>query len=140
MPYSLASKTGVMLSSRDVRASVPKYMVSVPKYIFQDTSDYQFQLFVERANSALGWCTMFVSRVLQTVQERRQSAFVRLRTGVPLFIVSQNRCRALATLTCSVTLEYLQDNVLPSMYSYRSTIDPLHKRVSVRISENSIGS
>ena len=29
MPYSLASKTGVMLSSRDVRASVPKYMVSI---------------------------------------------------------------------------------------------------------------
>ena len=34
MPYSLASKTGVMLSSRDVRASVPKYMVSAPKNTF----------------------------------------------------------------------------------------------------------
>ena len=56
MPYSLGSKTGVMLSSRDVRASVPKYMVSVPKYmvtvpkyLFRDTSHYQLQLFVERA-------------------------------------------------------------------------------------------
>ena len=34
MPYSLASKTGVMLLSRNVRASVPKY-------IFRDTSHYQ---------------------------------------------------------------------------------------------------
>ena len=57
MPCGLASKTGVMLSSRDVRTSVLKYMVTVPKYIFRDASHYQLQLFVDRANSALGWCT-----------------------------------------------------------------------------------
>ena len=95
VPYSLASKSGAMLASRDVRASVPKYMTPVPKYIFRDTSHFQLVLFVEGSNSALGWCTMFVSSALQTLQERRQSAFARLRTGVPLFMVSQNGCRTL---------------------------------------------
>ena len=33
MSYSLASKSGEMLTSRDVRDSVPTYMPSVPKYI-----------------------------------------------------------------------------------------------------------
>ena len=86
--YSLASKSGEMLTSRDVRASVPKY-------IFRDTSHYQLLLFVEEANLALGWCTMFVSRGLPTVHEWWPSALGRRRTGVPLFTVSQNGCRTL---------------------------------------------
>ena len=53
MSYRLPSKSGEMLTSRDVRASVLKYMPSVPKYIFWDTwhvfqdstSDYQLLLF-----------------------------------------------------------------------------------------------
>ena len=49
-------------------------------------------------NSALGWCTIFVLRALQTIQEWWQSAFTRLRTGVPLFMVSQiRRCCTLRT-------------------------------------------
>ena len=69
MSYSLASKSGETLTSRDMRASVPKYMPSVPKYIFRDTSHYQLLLFVEEANPALGWYTMFVSRGLPIVHE-----------------------------------------------------------------------
>ena len=62
MSYSLANKSGETLTSRDVRASVPKY-------IFRDASHYQLLLFVEEANLALGWRTMFVSRGLPTVHE-----------------------------------------------------------------------
>ena len=69
MSYSLASKSEEMLTSRNVRASVPKYMPSVPKYIFRDTLHYQLLLFVEEANPALGWCTMFVSHGLPPVHE-----------------------------------------------------------------------
>ena len=93
--YSLASKSGEMLTSRDVRASVPKYMPSVPKYIFRDTSHYQLLLFVEETSPALDWCTLFVSRGLPTVHEWWWSAIGWRRTGVPLFMVSQNGCRTL---------------------------------------------
>ena len=69
MPFSLASKSEAMLTFRDVRASVPKYMTTVPKYIFRGTLHYQLLLFVGRANSALGWYTIFVLRGLPTVHE-----------------------------------------------------------------------
>ena len=69
MFYTLASNSGEMLSYRDVRASVPKYMPSVPKYIFRDTLHYQLLLFVEESSPALGQCTMFVSRGLPPVHE-----------------------------------------------------------------------
>ena len=34
MPYYLASRSGEVLTSRDVRASDLKYMPSAPKYVF----------------------------------------------------------------------------------------------------------
>ena len=91
-PFFVTAKGFCTLTSGDVRASVSKY-------IFRETLHYQLLLFVEEVNLALGWCTMFVSRCLPTVHEWWQSAFRRRRTGVPLFMVSQNGCRTLPALT-----------------------------------------
>ena len=95
VPYSLASKTGVMLSSRDVRASVPKYMVSVPEIYISG----HFAL----SAPTLRRKGQFSSRLVHHVcfacpLNCPRTATIDLRTAVPLFIVSQNRCRALCVV------------------------------------------
>ena len=47
MPFSLASKSGEMLTSRDVRDGVPKYMTSVPKYILGLGQSFEASLLFE---------------------------------------------------------------------------------------------
>lgn len=58
-------------------------------------------LLVENGNSALGQCIKIVLHAPETVQEWWQSAFLRLRMGLPFIIhvFSQNRCCALYMLT-----------------------------------------